>query len=216
MSRSSRHFRAGDAMALRVGVVAACVLIFAGCSVKLGDQVVDLFGGARPASPDDPNSASTRPLPPPDLPPPPDIPLPSPRPAMEKDVRPERPAPAPEATAAPPPPAELPGFIAADRVALRPCPEQNTKCGPTATLRFNDEVLVLRLDPDDWAFVRVTRLRQDGYVLRTQVAPTRQTRPEGRSTTVLPPDTPQARPRKDAPAAGEPKPRGTPREELVK
>ncbi len=215
MSWPSRHSRAGDAMALRVGVVAACLLVLTGCSVKVGDQVVDIFGGARPASPDNQDLANTRPLPPPVLPPPPDIPVPSSPPAAEKDVRSERPAPAPEAAAVPPP-AELPGFIATDRVALRPCPEQNTKCGPVATLRVNDEVLVLRLDPDDWALVRVTRLRQDGYVLRTQVAPTRQTRPEGRSTTVSPPDTPQVRPRKDVPAAVEPKPRVGPREELVK
>jgi hypothetical protein len=43
--------RAGDTMTSRMGVVAACVLMLAGCSVKLGGQVVDVFGGARPASP---------------------------------------------------------------------------------------------------------------------------------------------------------------------
>jgi hypothetical protein len=208
--------RAGDTMTLRMSVVAACVLIMAGCSVKLGGQVVDILGGARPASPDAPDAVDAPPLPPPVLPPPPSIPMPSSPREVENDVRPERLAPTLEAAPATPAPAEIPGFIAADRVDLRPCPEQGTRCGPTATLRFNDEVLVLRLDQDDWAFVRVPRLGQDGYVLRTHVAPTRQTRPEGRSTTVSPPDDAQGRSRRDLPATGAQKRQGGPKEELVK
>ena len=211
-----RDLRAGHTMTHRMSVVAACVLMIAGCSVKLGGQVVDIFGGARPASPDAPDAVDARPLPPPVLPPPPSIPMPSSPRAVENEVQSERLAPTLETAPATPAPAEIPGFIAADRVDLRPCPEEGARCGPTATLQFNDEVFVLRLDQDGWAFVRVPRLSQDGYVLRAQVAPTRQTRREGRSTTVSPPDDAQGRSRRDLPATGEEKRRGGPREELVK
>lgn len=209
-------FRAGDALTLRMGIVAACVLLFAGCSTKLGSQVVDISGGARLASPAATDSVDARLLRPPGLPPTPSIPVPSSARAAENDVRPESLAPTLEAATGPPAPVELPGFIAADRVNLRPCPDQGAQCGPTATLRFNEEVFVLRLDQDDWAFVRVPRLSQDGYVLRIHVAPTRQSRPEGRSTNVSQPDLPQGRSRRDLPAAGKEKLQGGPREELIK
>lgn len=210
------ELRAGDTGARGMGVVAACILLLAGCSVKLGDQVVDIFGGARPASPSAPDPADELLLPPPSLSPPPPIPMPSPPAAVETHVRPKPLPPASEATSPPRASSEASGFISADRVNLRSCPEQRAKCSPTTTLRFNDEVRVLRLDQDDWALVRVPRLNQDGYVLRTYVAPTRQTRPKGHPRAVSPPDDPQKLSGKDLRGTGEQKTQGAPREELIK
>jgi hypothetical protein len=212
MFRMCERLPAGNAIARRVGVAAACALVLAGCSVKVGDQVVDIFGGARPASPGGAGAPEAPPLPSPSLPPPPPIPVPSPPPVTEDPVRPERLPPSPAPAIPPPAPPEVYGFISADRVELRPCPDQSARCGTMATLRFNEEVRVLRLDPNDWAFVRVPRLNQNGYILRTHVAPTRQTRPAAAS----PPDDPQDRAGKESRGAGERKLQDKPREELVK
>jgi hypothetical protein len=210
------ELRAGDTMTRGMGVVAACILILAGCNVKLGGQVVDSFDGERPASPSASDPADAFLPPPPLLSPPPSIPMPSPPPAVENHVRPERLPVASEAATPSPAASGKSGFISADRVNLRSCPGQRAKCSPTATLRFNDEVRVLRLDKDDWALVRVPRLNQNGYVLRTYIAPTRQTRPKGHPPAVSPPDGPQKRSGKDLRGTGEQRTQGGPREELIK
>lgn len=197
-------------------VAAACLLILTGCSVALGGQVVHTLGGPLSVFSDAPDPVDARPLPPPILPSPPSIPIPLSPAAVESDASQERSASALKPATTQPGLTAIPAFIAADRVDLRPCPGHAARCGPTATLNFNDEVAVLRLDEDDWAFVRVLRLNQDGYVLRARLAPTRLTRPEGRSTVVPQPDRTQDRSRGDPPATGEEKPRRRPREELVK
>jgi len=70
-------------MTRRVSVTAACLLTLAGCSVKLGDQVVDVFGGARPAPTSDSEASGTPPPPPLVLSPPPAVPRPAPPPVVE-------------------------------------------------------------------------------------------------------------------------------------
>ena len=202
-------------MTRRVSVIAACLLILAGCSVKLGDQVVDVFGGARPAPTPDSEVGGTPPPPPLVLSPPPTVPSPAPPPVVEDQEQLEPLPPAPNTATPLPAAVGIPGFISADRADFRPCPEQSVKCAPITVLRFNDEVRVVRLDPDDWAFVRVLRLNQDGYVLRTHIAPTRPTRPAGRPPAVSVPDPPGSS-GKEPRSTGERKPQEGPKEELMK
>lgn len=207
--------RAGNAMMRYASAIAGCLLMLGGCSVKVGDRVVDVFGGARPASPSASQPARTPPPPPVSLSPPPPIPAPAPLPGMEEDAQPE-PLPTDSEPEVPPSGlAGVPGFISADRAEFRPCLEPNPRCSPMAALRFNDEVRVLRLDQEDWLFVRVLRLNQEGYVLRTQVAPIRQIRPAARPAPVSSPDPPTSSGREPR-GTGERKPSQGPKEELVK
>jgi len=68
-----------------------------------------------------------------------------------------------------PAPAGAIAFVAADRVNLRPCPEESLRCGPRASLRLHEEVRVAQ-QAGGWALVRVPRLGQSGYVARRFVA----------------------------------------------
>jgi len=202
-------------MTRRVGVIAGCIVMLAACSVKVGDRVVDVFGGARPASPPASQPVGNPPPPLALLPSPPPIPTPAPLPATEESEQAEPLSPALETATPPPDPAGMPGFISMDRADFRPCLEQSVKCDPTAALRLNDEVRVLRLDQEDWVYVRVLRLNQEGYVLRTHVAPIRQPRPAGRPATAASPDPPTSSGREPR-GTGERKPPERPKEELVK
>jgi hypothetical protein len=67
---------------------------------------------------------------------------------------------------------ERPGYVARERVNLRPCPQETPRCAPTSLLRQNDEVRVLSTH-ENWLRIRVLRLGQEGFVARRFIAPTR-------------------------------------------
>jgi hypothetical protein len=77
--------------------------------------------------------------------------------------------PEPETAAPAGEPVEETGFIARERVNLRPCPDEAT-CPAVAALRMNEEVRVLG-QQDGWLHVRVPRLAREGYVARRLVLP---------------------------------------------